>query len=264
MAIEKHFAAIAAATVLATFPWGATHAESSSRSARIVDLTHVISPGIPDFHGDSHAFESKQLFTVKKDGYANRSFSMPEHLGTHVDAPSHFVDGGKSIDQISVERLVLPCVVIDVRDEVAKNADYQLTRQKIAEFEKHGEIPEGSAVLLLTGWDSRWAQPDSYRNADEKGTLHYPAFSKESAEYLIEKRHASVLGLDTISLDNNASSGYPVHHIALGKGLILIENLTNLDKLPPRGSQVFFGALPMEGGTGSPARVIGIINQEHK
>lgn len=233
--------------------------QCASVGGTVIDLTHVLTPGIPDFHGDSHAFAAKQLFTVKKDGFANRSFCMPEHLGTHIDAPSHFVEGGQSIDQIQAGRLFLPCVVIDVRDKVKNNPDYCLTTEDVAAFEKSGKIPTGCAVLVLTGWGERWSNVESYRNVDSKGTMRYPAISPEAADFLVNQRRVSILGLDTISLDYGLSTTYQVHKLALAKNVLLIENLAQLEKVPPRGAMLFCGALPMEGGTGSPARVVALV-----
>lgn len=222
---------------------------------QVIDLTHVLGPGLPDFHEGSVPFTYELTYTVKKDGYAGGKFCMPEHYGTHIDAPSHFVEGAASIDQVSADSLIRPCVVIDVRDEVKKNSDYQLTVEKIKDFEKHGKINAGWIVLLLTGWEDRWSSPTDYRNADSTGTMRFPSFSPEAAAYLADKNVVG-LGVDTISADYGLSKTYGVHHIALEKGMFLIENLNNLDKLPARGAELFCGVLPIKGGTGAPARVL--------
>lgn len=225
---------------------------------KVVDLSHVLGPDLPDFHKGKTAFKYTKLYTIAKNGYGDGAFTTPEHYGTHVDAPVHFIAGAKSIDKVEAASLVAPAVVIDVRQECSKDADYRLTVDKIKEFEKGGEIAPGTAVLLLTGWAERFADADKYRNADKKGGMHYPAFSTEAAEYLLSKG-VKTLGLDTISADYGPSTDFPVHKKILGAGGILIENLNNLDKLPARGAKVYFGALPIKDGTGSPARVIAVI-----
>jgi kynurenine formamidase len=111
----------------------------------------------------------------------------------------------------------------------------------------------------LTGWSERFGNPIAYRNADATGTMRYPAYGEEAAEYLIKSRQVAALGLDTISADYGLSTDYPVHKLALGQGVLLIENLNNLDKLPARGALTFFGAIRVKDGTGSPARVIAIV-----
>ncbi len=226
---------------------------------KIVDLTHPLEPGIPDFHGDKNAFECTKSFTVQKDGYANGTFKMPEHLGTHVDAPTHFFDGKQSIDEISAQKLIVPCVVLDVRDEVRGDPDYRLTVEKIASFEQSGNIPSECAVLLLTGWSERWSNPDSYRNTDAQGVKHFPGFGGDSADFLVNQRQAVALGIDTLSIDAGSSDTYPVHKLALGKGLYMMENLNHLAEIPARNALLFCGVLPIKHGTGGPARILAVV-----
>jgi kynurenine formamidase len=254
------FLLIFAIPVIAENKSSESHIESGHIDpAKVVDLTHELSPGMPDFHGDEHAFKYQQTFSIAKDGYANGSFSMPEHLGTHIDAPSHFAEGGTSIDKIPAAKLILPCVVIDVRKEVQENSDYCLTLEKIKSFEKKNVIPDGAAVLLLTGWSARWDQPVSYRNTDKNGTMHFPGFSFEAAEYLAKQKHASCLGIDTLSLDPGISTDFQVHNHELPRGLFFIENLAALDKIPPVGATLICGPLRIKNGTGSPARILALL-----
>jgi kynurenine formamidase len=229
-----------------------------SPANNIVDLTHVLGPDLPDFHTGSEAFHYKKVFSVEKDGYANGSFCTVEHYGTHVDAPSHFFVDGISIDKIEANKLVLPCFVIDVREKVKKDPDYRLTVDDIKAFEEKGQIPQHSAVLLLTGWASKWGPTGDYRNADDKGVMHFPGFDKDSAEYLVNKRHASCLGIDTLSIDAGTSNVYAAHKIALGNGIYMIENLNNLQLIPARGAWLITAPLKLQGGTGSPARVFAL------
>jgi kynurenine formamidase len=229
-----------------------------STGNNVIDLTHVLGPGLPDFHTGSESFHYKKVFSVEKDGYANGSFSTVEHYGTHVDAPSHFYANGASIDKIKAEQLILPCVVIDVREKVKSNPDYRLTVDDIKTFEEKGAIPQHSAVLLLTGWAEKWGPSGAYRNADTKGVMHFPGFDKDSAEYLVAKRQASCLGIDTLSIDAGTSNVYAAHKFALGKGIYMIENLNNLHLLPARGAWLITAPLMIEGGTGSPARVFAL------
>ncbi len=230
---------------------------------QVIDLTHVLGPGLPDFHEGSAPFSYELTYTVKKDGYAGGKFSTPEHYGTHIDAPSHFVDGAASVDQVPADSLVRPCVVIDVRDEVKKNSDYQLTVEKIKSFETNGKIPAGCVVLLLTGWADRWSSPKEYRNADSTGTMRFPSYSPEAAAYLADEKVVG-LGVDTISADYGLSTTYGVHHLTLNKGMFLIENLNNLDKLPARNALLFCGVLPIKNGTGAPARILAIVQTPAK
>lgn len=225
---------------------------------KVFDLTHVLKPGLPDFHLDGQTFSYKKIFSIEKDGYGNGAFSMVEHYGTHVDAPNHFFDGKRSVDQIPAQDLVIPCLVIDVRDEVKNNPDYQLTLEKVKRFEKDGEIPAHVAVLLLTGWDARWGTASDYRNADAKGVMHFPGFGADACNYLVKQRHVAAIGIDTLSIDAGSSDDFSCHKIALGAGLYMMENLKDLALLPSRGALLFCGPLRIENGTGGPARILAI------
>lgn len=119
-------------------------------------------------------------------------------------------------------------------------------------------MPEGAAVLLFTGWDSRYEKANDYRNADAEGTLHFPGFSEEAIQYLLTERKVVALGIDTLSIDYGPSKDFAGHKLSHAGGLYHIENMTNLDKLPARGSVLFAGPLAIESGSGSPARVLAV------
>jgi kynurenine formamidase/mono/diheme cytochrome c family protein len=226
--------------------------------AQIVDLSQMLNDKTPTFGGEHDAFRYETLSDRKKDGYASGAFRIPEHFGTHVDAPAHFIVWKETIERIKVKKFIAPVVVIDIRAKVETNADYQLTAEDIQEFEKGGAIPEGAAILLLTGWDKRYSDPEKYRNADANGVLHFPGYSLEAIQYLLRNPKIVALGIDTLSIDYGPSKNFQGHRISHGSGLYHIENMTNLDKLPARGAVIFVGVLPIEGGSGSPARVIAI------
>jgi kynurenine formamidase len=230
----------------------------SAGKTKVVDLTQTLSDKTPTYEGKPD-FKYETLTTVEKEGYATGAFHTHEHCGTHIDAPSHFVSGKRTIDRLEPANLILPAVVIDVRFEVNKDPDYTLTLDRVKAWEKSGYIPTGSAVLLLTGWSKRYQDASHYRNADTKGAMHFPGFSLEAAKYLVENHRVKALGIDTLSADCGTSEDFLVHSYALKQDLFLIENLTNLDALPARGALLFCGPLKIEGGTGSPARVMAIV-----
>lgn len=234
---------------------------SAPCSAKTVDLTHVLKANLPNFHIDPDAFKYEKSFSIEKNGYANGNFCSPEHYGTHVDAPSHFAKNGDSIDKLNTDDMMLPCVVLDISAEAEKNPDYVLNVDDILQFEKKGKIPEHCAVLLNTGWSKRWPDITRYRNTDNQGQMHFPGVSLDAAEFLVQKRKAVYLGIDTLSLDPGISKKYDVHHFALGIGIHLIENLNNLDKIPARGANLICAPLPIENGTGSPARIFVFLDQ---
>ena len=230
-----------------------------SGKTRVLDLSYAINDKLVPWPGDEKFFEATVNASVEKNGYFTRSFWMLEHYGTHLDAPAHFPPGKTTVDQIPVKQLFGPAVVIDVRAESGKDADYQLGAARVEEWEKrHGRIPEGSIVLLRTGWSSRWPDAQKYRNQDVKGKMHFPGFSAEAANLLIERK-VSGLGCDTLSIDYGASSDYAVHHLALGAGLYHLENLADMSELPETGAFLIAAPIKLEGGSGGQVRVFALL-----
>jgi kynurenine formamidase len=230
-----------------------------SGQTRVIDLTYAVSDNEVSWPGDEHPFEATPKATVAKDGYFTRSFSMLEHYGTHLDAPIHFPPGKTPVDKIPPERLFGPAVVIDVREEAAQNADYLLTVDRIAAWEKeHGKIPPGAFVILRTGWSSRWPDVQRYRNMDAKGVMHFPGFSTEAVVRLI-LRKVTGLGIDTLSVDYGPSQKFQVHQLSHGAGLYHVENLADLSQLPEAGAFIVVAPIKLEGGSGGPCRVFAIL-----
>jgi len=230
-----------------------------SGKTRVLDLSYAINGKLVPWPGDEKFFEAKVNASVEKNGYFTRSFWMLEHYGTHLDAPAHFPPGKSTVDQIPVKQLFGPAVVIDVRAESGKDADYQLGVARVEEWEKrHGRIPEGAIVLLRTGWASRWPDAQKYRNQDAKGKMHFPGFSAEAAKLLIERK-VSGLGCDTLSIDHGASGDYAVHRLALGAGLYQLENLADMSELPETGAFLIVAPIKLEGGSGGPVRVFALL-----
>jgi kynurenine formamidase len=230
-----------------------------SGQTRVVDLAYAVSDKEVPWPGDEHPFEAKSNATVAKDGYFTRSFSMLEHYGTHMDAPIHFPPGKTPVDKIPPERFFGPAVVIDVRDEAAQNADYQLTLDRIARWEKeHGKIPPGAIIVLRTGWSSRWPDVQKYRNTDAKGVMHFPGYSTDAVVRLIQRK-VSGLTIDTLSVDYGPSRKFQVHQLSHGAGLYHVENLADLSALPEAGAFLVVAPIKLEGGSGGPCRVFAIL-----
>jgi kynurenine formamidase len=233
--------------------------EISTGKMRVLDLSYAINDKLVRWPGDEKVFEAKVNASFEKNGYFTRSFWMLEHYGTHLDAPAHFPPGKATVDQIPARQLFGPAVVLDVRVEGAKDADYLLPSARVEEWEKrHEKIPEGAIVLLRTGWASRWPDAQKYRNQDAQGNMHFPGFSVEAAKLLIERR-VSGLGCDTLSVDYGASADFAVHHLALGSGLYHLENLADLSALPEIGAFLVVAPIKLEGGSGGPVRVFALL-----
>ena len=229
---------------------------------RVLDLSYAINDKLVPWPGDEKVFEAKVNATVEKNGYFTRSFWMLEHYGTHLDAPIHFPPGKAMVDQIPAKQFFGPAVVLDVRGEAAKNADYQVPASRVEDWEqKHGRIAEGSIVLLRTGWASRWPDAQRYRNHDAKGKMHFPGLSVEAAKLLISRK-VSGIGCDTMSVDFGASEDFAVHHLILGAGLYQLENLSDLGGLPEAGAFLVVAPIKLEGGSGGAVRVFGLVGAE--
>jgi len=230
-----------------------------SGKTRVLDLAYAINDRLVPWPGDLKWFETKVNSTVEENGYFTRSFWMLEHYGTHLDAPIHFPPGKTPIDQIPVKQFFGMAVVFDVRADSAANADYQLHPKRIDEWEeRHGQIPNGAIALLRTGWASRWPDVLRYRNQDAEGKMHFPGFSVEAVERLIERKVGGI-GCDTMSVDHGASEQFAVHRLALGAGLYHLENLSNLSDLPEAGAYLVVAPIKLEGGSGGPVRVFALL-----
>jgi kynurenine formamidase len=236
------------------------------RGYRIVDLTHAFDAHTIYWPTAPSRFELKTLHRGPTDGgyfYSAYSLCTPEHGGTHLDAPVHFAEGRPAADQVPLERLLAPAVVIDVQRPAAADPDYRLTPADLTAWEaRHGAVPRGAIVLLRTGWSARWPDVKRYLGDDTPGDasrLHFPGYGAEAARVLVETRGVAALGLDTASLDHGPSKDFVVHRIANGASVPGLENLTNLDELPETGVTVI--ALPMKiaGGSGGPLRAVALV-----
>ena len=234
--------------------------------ARIVDLTHAYDETTLYWPTSPSAFEMKTLAEGMTPGgfyYSSYAFCTPEHGGTHLDAPVHFARAGKAIGDLPLTQLVAPAVVIDVTTQAAADAAYLVTRADVEAFErKHGRIPPGSMVLVRTGWSRFWPNRKRYFGDDTPGDaskLRFPGYGEDAARVLVDDRKVAMLGIDTASIDHGPSTTFIAHRIGAEAGVANLENLTNLDALPPTGAVVV--ALPMKIATGSggPARVVALV-----
>jgi len=261
MRIKTLVIGYALALVLLVFAQRHSEAAPPSGFHSVVDLTHTIDAGAPAFElSKEPAYQAKTVATIEKDHYFARTVSLPEHFGTHIDAPAHFVRGLWTVDQIPPERLVAPVVVLDVSASVKSNPDYRLSVEDVASWEQaNGPIPPGTIVLARTGWDARWNSPKDYRNADAKGVMHFPGYSVEAAKFLVEGRNVLALGIDTLSVDYGPSQDFPVHQYSLTHSVYHLENVANLDRVPANGALAVVAPMKLEGGSGSPVRILALL-----
>jgi len=233
---------------------------------RIVDLTHPFDDHTIYWPTDTRGFELRELAHGQTEGgwfYSAYAFCTAEHGGTHLDAPIHFHEDGHAADQVPLDRLVGPGIVIDVSAQAARDPDYRLAPEDLARHESaHGAVPSRAIVLLRTGWSARWPNVRDYLGDDKPGDasrLSFPSYGEAAARVLVEERGVAVLGVDTASIDYGRSPDFPVHRLAAARQVVGLENLTDLDQLPVNGFTVV--ALPMKiaGGSGGPVRVIALV-----
>lgn len=227
----------------------------------VIDLTHPLNDKSPNWEGTAQSpFHARELGNIERDGYYSRIFSTQEHYGTHLDAPAHFAAGAWTVDQIPADRLVRPLVVLDVRENVKGNPDYEVSVEDINTWEQtHGPICQGSVVMAYTGWNERWHRQESFRNQQSDGLTHYPGFSLEAAKFLAQSRNVVGLGIDTMSVDIGATTTYPVHLFTSQLGIYHLENVANLAKVPAAGATVIVAPIKLENGSGGPARVLALV-----
>jgi kynurenine formamidase len=225
-------------------------------AGRVVDLGHPLSESDPTWSGQKAFARSG----TAGEGFAMGKFSSDEHFGTHLDAPVH-AGGTWTTDKIPVDRLVRPAVCINIEAEAEKDEDYRLTVPDILRFEaKAGRIPEGSVVLVATGWDRRWPDPKRYMN-DRDGVKHFPGISVEAAALLARDRKVVGIGIDTPSVDYGPSAKFETHHTSMPENVYHIENAANLTALPARGFTVVVAPINLAGGSGGPTRLLAILGE---
>ena len=242
---------------------------------QVIDLTQPLRPSTPVIQlppplAPSQPFRIEEIARYDERGpawYWN-NFSCGEHTGTHFDAPIHWISGrdlpNNSVDTIPVQHFVAPACVIDCSADVQANDDYLLSVADIERYEAaHGRIPKGAWVLMRTDWSKR-SDPEAYQNFDETGQ-HTPGPSTEAVRFLVEQR--DVLGFGSEAIGTDAGQGYhlrppyPCHYYMHGAGRYGLQCLSNLDLLPPTGAVLICPPLKIEKGSGSPLRVLALVEQ---
>jgi kynurenine formamidase len=232
---------------------------------KLVDLTYSFDERTIFWPGNKPFQWEKETWGVTPGGYwyASGGFAMSEHGGTHIDAPIHFGKNKQTLDEIPIYRLVGPAVVVDVRDAVAKDRDYRLRVEDLKNWEaRYGPIPMGAIILLRSGWGRYWPDKSRYLGSDTPGdaaTLHFPGFSQEAAEFLVQERKIDGVGIDTASIDHGPSQNFIVHQILNGANVYVLENVANVDRLPASGATIIALPMKIKGGSGGPVRIIALL-----
>lgn len=240
----------------------------------VLDLTAPLSEKtpilfLPEPFGQTVPFTLQEISRYDDRGpawYWN-NFTTGEHTGTHFDAPVHWVTGrdGEDVSQVAPARLIAPAVVLDFSAQSAENPDFLLEVGHVKAWEEeHGPLPDGGWLLFRTGWDVRAHDQAEFLNADETGP-HTPGMSIDCARYLAEETPILGIGVETVGTDAGAAHSFdpafPCHSFLLGAGKYGLTQLRNLDRLPATGAVVVAGPLPIVGGSGSPVRVLALVER---
>ncbi len=246
----------------------------STGRVEVVDLTTPLTDQtpilvLPEQFGQTERFQLREISRYDDRGpawYWN-NITTGEHTGTHFDAPIHWITGRDSHDvsQVPTARLVAPAAVLDFAAEAAADPDFLIEVDHIKAWEaEHGALPSGGWLLLRTGWDARGVSQQEFLNADESGP-HTPGVSAECAKWLAEEAPIQGVGVETVGTDAGAAGSFdppfPCHALMHGAGKYGLTSLRNLAMLPPTGAVVIASPLPIVGGSGSPTRVLALVER---
>jgi kynurenine formamidase len=243
---------------------GLAAADGPFTGGKWIDLTH-------EFSAETLYWPTAEKFTLETEFqgqtpkgyfYAANRYRASEHGGTHIDAPVHFAEGHKTVDQLPIDQLTGAAVVVDVSPRAQKDADYQITVADLRAWEeRHGQIPNGAILLFHTGFARHWPDAKKYLGTDEKGSdavakLHFPGLHPDTARWLVSERTIKAVGLDTASIDYGQSTLFESHRILFEKNIPAFENVAALDQLPATGAYVIALPMKIKDGSGGPLRIV--------
>jgi kynurenine formamidase len=241
--------------------------QQSLKANRLVDLTYP-------FDADTVYWPTAETFKLETDFegvtdkgyfYSAYRFSAAEHGGTHLDAPVHFAKGKQSVDQIALNQLIGPGLIVDVSRQCATNPDYLVSIDDFEQWEKaNGKIPQGAIVLLRTGFGKFYPDRKKYLGTDERGAdavakLHFPGLDPKAALWLAKNRMIKAIGLDTASIDRGQSTLFESHRTLFENNIPAFENVANLDQLPVKGFSIVALPMKIKNGSGGPLRIIAMM-----
>jgi kynurenine formamidase len=233
----------------------------------IVDLSYA-------FDSSTVYWPTAETFHLEKDFegttehgyyYSAYRYSAAEHGGTHIDAPVHFAKGHNTVDEIPLDQLMGPAIVVDVTRQCENSRDYLITESDFKNWEqRNGRIPSATIVLLRTGFGKFYPDRKRYLGTDERGAaavanLHFPGLHPDAARWLMQNRKIKAIGLDTASIDYGQSTLFESHRTLFASNIPAFENVANLDKLPSKGFFVVAMPMKIKGGSGGPLRIVAII-----
>jgi len=222
---------------------GAGTGPGGSAGIEVIDLTQPLDEQLPVYPGDP-TFRMERAADFAADGFVLHRLELGSHAGTHIDAPLHFFEDGASIDAFPVETFVFRAAVIDLRGRQPRT---RVERDELAAAA--GSLEGVDLALLCFGWDRHWRELDRL--------MAHPYISGEAAQWLIEQG-ARAVGTDCMSIDETGGDDFSAHNAFLGRGLLIVENLTNLDQLVGERPLVLVLPLKLVGGDASPVRAVAL------
>lgn len=224
-------------------------------TCRWVDLTHELSPETPHWVG-FEAMNITQTLDLDSSIFSTHTYTTVGQYGTHVDVGAHMLKGGRTLERMGIEEMVLPLCVVDMTTACTANPDYVVTRDDLVQWENtHGRIPDRAFVAFRSDWCKRGA--DGMDNLDADGNRHFPGWRLDALQFLVEERNVAGIGHETSDTEAPATSGatsYEVERYILAQDRFQIELLTNLEQCPVVGAIIFCTFPKLKGGTGFPAR----------
>jgi kynurenine formamidase len=240
---------------------------SAFPGGQLVDLTYPYNEETL-YWPTAAGFEKTTDFEGTAEGgyyYSAYSVATAEHGGTHLDAPVHFSEGRQATDEIPLERLVAPGVVVDVSERALADRDYLISVGDVQAWEaEHGPIPAGTILLFRTGYGQFWPDAEAYLGTAQRGAeavplLHFPGLDPELASWLVAGREIAAVGIDTPSIDYGQSTLFESHRILYAENIPGLENVANMDRLPATGFHVIALPMKIEGGSGGPVRIVAVV-----
>jgi kynurenine formamidase len=239
------------------------------KDGRLIDLTHSFDESTIYWPTEDGFKLIRESAGVTEQGYyyaANR-FMCAEHGGTHIDAPIHFFEKGKTVDEIAVKRLIGPGACVDVAAKCAADRDYQVTVEDFEKWEaEHKATLEDRIVLIRTGFGRYWPDRAQYLGTAEQGKaavakLHFPGIDPAAAEWLVTRRRVRMVGIDTASIDHGQTRSYPTHQRLFRDGVPALENVAAMDELPADKFSIIALPMKIKGGSGAPCRIVATLDE---
>ncbi len=210
-----------------------------SRLGHVWDETAAVFPGDP-------LVDIEIVADIPNDGYQVEKITTGVHTGTHLDAPGHFIENGRTVDELAATDFVWPAYVIDVRSRIADPAqadDFQLTIDDVRAVERRqGKIPRGAMVIIQTGFDVRFGDPSYFDPA--------PGFAGETVQWMVDNRRIGGVGSDTLGPDATSDAAFDATYTILNNDRVALPDIDNVDSLHRTGDIIIASAVPLRDGSG--------------